>query len=319
MAVGERRCRERETKTTVAWGQPTRARRQRRDKGPVALHAGDEQAESNERTSRADVVGKNALVKVLDAFQHVAREGMAVGPQLARNHTYAIIRLAPHMGMTTIGLVQRKDDVGTTTIATNLAVTLRNRGDSVLLVDAGPQGRQKGTVRDWSATGDSQTPETIGVDRPVVHEKLPSIEGFDVAIIDATGKLGEMTISAIKASDLTLVPVQPSTADPKKVGQVIDCIETHQALPEAHSNERRPAARFVISRATGSSKMGEQIQQIVSEAPFGRLDAGTSQRVAYARALGEGASVHETGDKEAQAEVKAITDEIEQILRADGQ
>ncbi|MCS3704464.1 chromosome partitioning protein [Salinibacter ruber] len=223
------------------------------------------------------------------------------------------------MGMTTIGLVQRKDDVGTTTIATNLAVTLRNRGDSVLLVDAGPQGRQKGTVRDWSATGDSQTPETISVDRPVVHEKLPSTEGFDVAIIDATGKLEEMTISAIKASDLTLVPVQPSTADPKKVGQVIDCIETHQAPTEDPPNERRPAARFVISRATGSSKMGEQIQQIVSEAPFGRLDAGTSQRVAYARALGEGASVHETGDKEAQAEVKAITDEIEQILRADGQ
>lgn len=87
MAIGERRCRGRETKTTVAWGQPTRAHRQRRDKGPVALHAGDEQAESNERTSRADVVGKNALGKVLDAFQHVAREGMAVGPQLARNHT----------------------------------------------------------------------------------------------------------------------------------------------------------------------------------------------------------------------------------------
>ncbi len=223
------------------------------------------------------------------------------------------------MGMTTIGLVQRKDDVGTTTIATNLAVTLRDRGYSVLLVDAGPQGPQKGTVRDWSATGDSQTPETIGVDRPVVHEKLSSIEGFDIAIIDAAGKLEEMTVSAIKASDLALVPVRPSAAAPKEVGQVVDHIEAHQNLTEESPDEGRATARFIVSRATGSSKMGEQIRQIVNEAPFGRLDAGTNQRVAYARALGEGASVHETGDKEAQAEVEAITDEIEQILRADGQ
>ncbi|WP_263786873.1 hypothetical protein [Salinibacter grassmerensis] len=216
--------------------------------------------------------------------------------------------------MTTIGLVQRKDDVGKTTIATNLAVTLQDRGYSPLLVDAGPQDPQQGTVRDWSAKSGSQAPETIGVDQPAVHEKLSSIEGFDIAIIDAVGKLKEMTVSAIKASDLTLVPVRPSAADPKGIGQVVDDIKAHQDLTKG-----RPDARFVISRATGSSKMGEQIQQIVNEAPFGRLDAGTNQRVAYARALGEGSSVHETGDKEAQSEIDAITDEIEQILRADEQ
>ncbi|WP_251961557.1 ParA family partition ATPase [Salinibacter ruber] len=212
--------------------------------------------------------------------------------------------------MTTIGLVQQKGGVGKTTIATNLAATLSERGYSVLLVDADPQG----TARDWAAKSDSIGLTTVGVDRPVVHEELPSIEGFDVAIVDAVGKLEKMTISVIKASDLALVPIQPSAADLWAVGQVIDHIETRQGITGG-----KPKARFVISRAIGSSKMGEQVQDILDEAPFGRLESSVNQRVAYARALGDGKSVHQTSDEKAQSEVDAITDEIEQILQLNGQ
>ncbi len=212
--------------------------------------------------------------------------------------------------MTTIGLVQQKGGVGKTTIATNLAATLQSRGYSVLLVDADPQG----TARDWAAKSDNTGLTTVGVDRPVVHEELPSIEGFDVAIVDAVGKLEKMTISVIKASDLVLVPIQPSAADLWAVGQVIDHIETRQDITGG-----TPMARFVISRAIGSSKMGEQVQDILDEAPFGRLESSVNQRVAYARALGDGKSVHQTSDEKAQSEVDAITDEIEQILQLNGQ
>ncbi|MCS4139580.1 chromosome partitioning protein [Salinibacter ruber] len=211
--------------------------------------------------------------------------------------------------MIVIGLVQQKGGVGKTTIATNLADTLSRRSYSVLLVDADPQG----TARDWAAKSEDVGLTTVGVDRPVVHEELPSIEGFDVAIVDAVGKLEKMTISVIKASDLVLVPIQPSAADLWAVGQVIDHIETRQDITGG-----TPKARFVISRAIGSSKMGEQVQDILDEAPFGRLESSVNQRVAYARALGEGKSVHDTSDKKAQAEINKLTDQLEQILRADG-
>ena len=212
--------------------------------------------------------------------------------------------------MIVIGLVQQKGGVGKTTIATNLADTLSRRSYSVLLVDADPQG----TARDWAAKSEDVGLTTVGVDRPVVHEELPSIEGFDVAIVDAVGKLEKMTISVIKASDLVLVPIQPSAADLWAVGQVIDHIETRQDITGG-----TPKARFVISRAIGSSKMGEQVQDILDEAPFGRLESSVNQRVAYARALGDGKSVHQTSDEKAQSEVGAITDEIEQILQLNGQ
>jgi chromosome partitioning protein len=211
--------------------------------------------------------------------------------------------------MITIGLVQQKGGVGKTTLATNVARTLQLRGHSVLLVDADPQG----TARDWAAKSGLETPTTVGVDRPVVHEELPSIDGFDVAIVDAVGKLEKMTISVIKASDLALVPIQPSAADLWAVGQVIDHIESRREITDG-----KPEARFVVSRAIGSSKMGEQVQDILDEAPFGRLEASVNQRVAYARALGRGESVHETSDKKAQAEINALTEELESILQSNG-
>lgn len=211
--------------------------------------------------------------------------------------------------MTTIGLVQQKGGVGKTTIATNVARTLQLRGYKVLLVDADPQG----TARDWAAKEAIETPVTVGVDRPVVHKEIPKIDGYDVAIVDAVGKLEKMSLSVIKASDLVLVPIQPSAADLWAVGQIIDHIETQRM------SRGKPEARFVVSRAITSSTMGERVQQILDEAPFGRLSSGTNQRVAYARALGNGKSVHETSDEKAQKEVNAITDELEQVLQTDGQ
>ncbi|MCS4054068.1 ParA family partition ATPase [Salinibacter ruber] len=212
--------------------------------------------------------------------------------------------------MTTIGLVQQKGGVGKTTIATNLAATLQSRGYSALLVDADPQG----TARDWAAKSEDIGLTTVGVDRPVVHEELPSIEGFDVAIVDAVGKLEKMTISVIKASDLALVPIQPSAADLWAVGQVIDHIESRQEITGG-----KPEARFVISRAIASSTMTDQVQEILNEAPFERLETEVNQRVAYARALGDGKSIHETSDAKAKKEINDITDELEQILQTHGQ
>jgi len=211
--------------------------------------------------------------------------------------------------MLTIGLVQQKGGVGKTTIATNVARTLQLRGYEVLLVDADPQG----TARDWAAKEGIEAPVTVGVDRPVIHKEMPKINGYDVAIVDAVGKLEKMSVSVIKASDLVLVPIQPSAADLWAVGQIIDHIETQQM------SRGKPEARFVVSRAITSSTMGDKVQQILDEAPFGRLNSGTHQRVAYARALGDGKSVHETSDSKAQKEINDITDELEQILQTDGQ
>ena len=208
--------------------------------------------------------------------------------------------------MHTIGLVQQKGGVGKTTIATNLARTLQLRGHKTLLVDADPQG----TARDWAAKSDLETPTTVGVDRPVVHKELPKLEGYDVAIIDAVGKLEKMTVSVIKASDLVLVPIQPSAADLWAVGTVIDHVETRQEMTGG-----QPDARFVVSRAITGSTMTDSVQEVIDEASLERLGSVIHQRVAYARALGSGTSVHEGSDKKAQSEINDLTDELEQILQ----
>jgi len=207
--------------------------------------------------------------------------------------------------MITIGMVQQKGGVGKTVIATNLATSFQKRGYEVALVDADPQG----SARDWAAKAE-HAPMTVGVDRPVVHKQLPKLKGFDIAIVDGPGKLERMTVSIIKASDLCLIPVQPAAIDLWAVGTVIDHIQTRQDLTEG-----RPQARFVISRAITGSTLTGSIEEVLDEAPFGRLNAGTYQRVAYTRAVGSGQGVVNGSDPKAAAEINAITDELESILK----
>ena len=84
----------------------------------------------------------------------------------------------------TIGIVKQEGGVSATTLAVNIGTALHQQGHETLLVDADPQG----SLRDWSAqTGDG--PPVVGIDRPVVHEQLPKIGDFDVAIVDGAPRM----------------------------------------------------------------------------------------------------------------------------------
>ena len=84
----------------------------------------------------------------------------------------------------TIGIVKQKGGVSATTLAANIGTALHQQGHETLLVDADPQG----SLRDWSAQTEDGPP-VVGVDRPVVHEQLPKIGDFDVAIVDGAPRM----------------------------------------------------------------------------------------------------------------------------------
>ena len=199
--------------------------------------------------------------------------------------------------MRVVSVLNEKGGSGKTTIATNLASAWHAAGRDVLLLDADPQL----TALDWSDTGDTEGVPVVHLGDSSLEDDLPRVgESFELVVIDGAPRMGSLTASAVRTSDLVVIPVQPTAADIWSAETVVDVCEAH-AVP----------AVIVLSRAVvGTREAGEADEALKS---FGLpvLEGRTSQRIAYSRALGQGKSALELpGAEKAEEEVRAIADEV---------
>jgi chromosome partitioning protein len=110
-----------------------------------------------------------------------------------------------------ICLLNQKGGVGKTTLALNLAAAYALGGEPVLYVDADPQS----TALDWS-TIRQQPPlfNVVGMPRNTLHTQLPTLgANYSWTIIDGPPLAGDVAKSGIYASNLVIIPLQPSGAD----------------------------------------------------------------------------------------------------------
>ncbi len=204
--------------------------------------------------------------------------------------------------MYVLSILSEKGGSGKTTLATNLATAFHLSGTETLLVDADPQG----TARDWGAASDADTPVVVGVDRPSLEEDVPRLgERFELVIVDGAPRMQERAVSAVKASDLVLVPVRPSAAD-------IWSAETILEACNAYATE----ARFVVSSQVVGTALADSIQGALESFDIDVMDARTSQRVAFTEALGAGESVlqYEPSGK-AAGEIEGLHTEVKALLK----
>ena len=210
----------------------------------------------------------------------------------------------PHI----IAVLNTKGGAGKSTIATNLARAFQHDGSSVLIVDSDPQG----TARDWRETGgDIDLPAVFGIDRPTLDIDLPKVaHAFDVILIDGAAKMTKMAVSAIKAADLVLIPVQPSAADLWAVNDLVDMIETRQQITDG-----RPRAVFVINRQILGTRLAGGVDDVLASYGLPVLESRTSQRVAYSEAMAAGLTVldHEPEGKAAD-EIRSLYNELKEHL-----
>src|SRR5689334_14492977 len=121
-----------------------------------------------------------------------------------------------------IALLNQKGGVGKTTLAVHIATALAQRGRTVLLVDADPQG----SALDWSASreGDSLVP-VIGLPTKNLHREIkPHIANYDDIVIDGPPRVNELARAAMIASDLVLIPVQPSPYDVWAAKEIVELL-----------------------------------------------------------------------------------------------
>jgi chromosome partitioning protein len=208
--------------------------------------------------------------------------------------------------MKVIAILNQKGGSGKTTIATHLARAYQLAGHQVLLVDSDPQG----SARDWAAVRDDQPVPVVGIDRPTIHRDLKNLARHDVVIIDGAPQAADLAISAIKAADAVLVPVQPSPYDIWATADLVDLIRERIELTDG-----RLKSAFVVSRMIKGTRVGAEVAEALEEYQLPVLDARITQRVIYPGTAATGSTVLDEEPKgDAAREIRALMEEIENIL-----
>ena len=207
-----------------------------------------------------------------------------------------------------IGLLNQKGGVGKTTLAVHLADAFSRRGKRVLLVDADPQG----SALDWAAArqGSVRFP-VAGLPRKSIHKELTALStGYEIVVIDGPPRVYDVAKSAVMASDLILIPVQPSPYDVWAAKEIVDLIqEVEIAKPLLKS-------AFVVNRKIANTALGRDVIDALASYPVPVLESSVCQRIAFAESAALGQTVlGETPVSIAESEINTLVDEIEELLK----
>jgi chromosome partitioning protein len=212
--------------------------------------------------------------------------------------------------MSIICLLNQKGGVGKTTLALNLAASFALAGDSVLYVDADPQA----TALDWSAIRQlAPLFNVVGMPRNTLHTQLPTLSAnYRWTFIDGPPLAGDVAKSAILASDLIIIPLQPSGADKWSTEKILNLIT------EARFYKPKLNAVMTVNRKTVGTAIGKHFREGIEvdypDFPVLRTEIG--QYIAFAEALTTGSTVMEIDPKGTAArQIQALADEIKEALR----
>lgn len=208
--------------------------------------------------------------------------------------------------MQVISVINQKGGVGKTTVATHLATALRLAGHSVLLVDSDPQG----SARDWAAVQEDHPLSVVGMDRPTIERDLKSIAPVDFVIIDGAPQAADLAVSAIKASDFVVIPVQPSPYDIWATADLVELVKQRIEITDG-----KLQAAFVVSRAITGTNIGKEVSGVLEGYELPILASRVHQRVNYASSAASGSTVLEDQpESEGAKEMIQLAREIETLL-----
>lgn len=205
-----------------------------------------------------------------------------------------------------VSVLNQKGGSGKTTISSNLAHAIALDDRKVLLVDSDPQG----SLRDWNEANGGELIPVVGLDRETLPKDLKAIsDGYDFVIIDGAPQIAKMSVAAVKAANLVLIPVQPSPYDIWACADLVDIITARQEVTDG-----LPLAYFLISRAIKNTKLGNEIKSALVDYELPVMKTYTTQKVAYPTTAAEGKTVFNEPASSAAKEITAIKTEIMEIV-----
>jgi chromosome partitioning protein len=151
----------------------------------------------------------------------------------------------------------------------------------------------------------------IGLPKAILHREVPALAGgYDHVVIDGPSQVQDVTRSAIMASTIVLIPVQPSPFDVWGARAVVELLTEAMIV--------RPILKtaFVINRKIVNTAIGRDVADALAVYQMRVLDAPLAQRVAFAESAGRGCTVFDLDPSSAaSAEVTALAREILEMGR----
>jgi chromosome partitioning protein len=208
-----------------------------------------------------------------------------------------------------IAFAGQKGGVGKSTTAICVACELLERGRSVLLVDADPQG----TTSTWAAVATEagrRTPTVVAMGAGMHRaDQLPRVaSSFDVAIIDCPPRHDAIQRSALMSADIVVLPCGPSAADAWALASSVELVRAAQTLRE------NLLAAVLVTRKQSRTTMGRTARVALEASELPVLDTELCSRVAYVEALaaGQGVTTYAPRDT-ASMEVRRLVTELERL------
>lgn len=219
--------------------------------------------------------------------------------------------LGQPQGGRVIALLNQKGGSGKTTLATHLAGELASEGFRVVLIDADPQGSASDWAERRAQNGQKRLYGVFGLARESLHVEIPQIaHNADFVVIDGPPRSAAITRSALLASDLALIPVQPSAYDVWASQEMVRLIE------EARLYQPALRAAFVINRRVVGTVIGREARAALAEQRLPALAVEICQRIAFADSVAGGLLVRERDARSAAAhEVARLATQVREVLR----
>ena len=212
-----------------------------------------------------------------------------------------------------VSITNLKGGVGKTTIATNLAVSLRHRNFEVCIVDT-DLGQQ--SSMEWAGNRDESllSVPVYGVSIKQLNKEVAELsKKYEIVIIDGTPQLSELADRTILASDLLLIPLTPSIYDYRGFENFLTRFEQVKGLKEASGTQVN--AYVVLNRIVPNTNVSRDIADAVQEYEISIMENRLVNRVAYVDSAAEGKGVIEYKDRKAKREIEALTDELLQLIQ----